>query len=131
MNSNWKSNLSMSAIIMTSALLFTACDDNTSEKAAPKSSDDGVKKYDLVYAEVLNNGDDETMSMEVGFKNNKTVKSKRFDTENVVEHILKDQKEKPYVMIDGEEVHIFRHPYVVYDQEDGYDTTVEDKAVVK
>ncbi|MCU7556885.1 hypothetical protein [Macrococcus capreoli] len=112
-------------------LALTGCDDNTKEQTAPKENEEGVKKYDLVYAEVLNNGDDESMSMEVGYKNGNKLESKRYDTENVTEHILKDEKAKPYALIKEKEVHIFRHPYIIFDNEGEFDAKVDNKSVVK
>ncbi|WP_414045285.1 hypothetical protein ACMGE7_00020 [Macrococcus equi] len=118
-------------IFLILAILLSGCDDNEKENRAPKEGEEGVKKYDLVYAEVLNNGDDETMSMEVGYKKGDKLETKRFDTENVTEHILKNQKAKPYALIEEKEVHIFRQPYIIFDNEGEFDAKVESKSVVK
>ncbi len=115
-------------VILT--LLLAACG-NAKEKEAPDVSDENVKKYDLVYAEVLNNGSESKMSMEVGYKDNKKLKSERFDTENVVEHILKDESAKPYILIKKNDVHIFRQPYIIFDNEGEFDAKVEKKSVVE
>ncbi|MBQ5153685.1 hypothetical protein D6861_009820 [Macrococcoides caseolyticum] len=115
-------------VILT--LLLAACG-NAKEKEAPDVSDENVKKYDLVYAEVLNNGSESKMSMEVGYKDNNKLKSKRFDTENVVEHILKDESAKPYILIKKNDVHIFRQPYIIFDNEGEFDAKVEKKSVVE
>ncbi|PKE49884.1 hypothetical protein [Macrococcoides caseolyticum] len=116
--------------ILILTLLLAACG-NAKEKEAPDVSDENVKKYDLVYAEVLNNGSESKMSMEVGYKDNKKLKSERFDTENVVEHILKDESAKPYILIKKNDVHIFRQPYIIFDNEDEFDAKVEKKSVVE
>lgn len=116
--------------ILILTLLLAACG-NAKEKEAPDVSDENVKKYDLVYAEVLNNGSDSKMSMEVGYKDNKKLKSERFDTENVVEHILKDESAKPYILIKKNDVHIFRQPYIIFDNEGEFDAKVEKKSVVE
>lgn len=118
-------------LLLSLAFVLVGCDDNKEENEAPKESAEGVKRYDLVYAEVLNNGDDDTMSMEVGIKKNNKLDTMRFDTENVTEHILKDQKAKPYALVKGEEVHIFRQPYIIFDNEGEFDAKVENKSVVK
>ncbi|ARQ07783.1 hypothetical protein [Macrococcoides canis] len=118
------------SLIILLSLILTACG-NSEEKKAPDVSDKNVKKYDLVYAEVLNNGNDSNMSMEVGYKDNKKLKSKRFDTENVTEHILKDENAKPYILIRKDEVHIFRQPYIIFDNEGEFDAKVEKKSVVE
>lgn len=115
-------------VILT--LLLAACG-NAKEKEAPDVSDENVKKYDLVYAEVLNNGSESKMSMEVGYKDNNKLKSKRFDTENVTEHILKDESAKPYILIKKNDVHIFRQPYIIFDNEGEFDAKVEKKSVVE
>lgn len=116
--------------ILILTLLLAACG-NAKEKEAPDVSDENVKKYDLVYAEVLNNGSDSKMSMEVGYKDNKKLKSERFDTENVTEHILKDESAKPYILIKKNDVHIFRQPYIIFDNEGEFDAKVEKKSVVE
>lgn len=115
-------------VILT--LLLAACG-NAKEKEAPDVSDENVKKYDLVYAEVLNNGSESKMSMEVGYKDNNKLKSKRFDTENVVEHILKDEQAKPYILVKKDDIHIFRQPYIIFDNEGEFDAKVEKKSVVE
>ncbi len=115
-------------VILT--LLLAACG-NAKEKEAPDVSDENVKKYDLVYAEVLNNGSESKMSMEVGYKDNNKLKSKRFDTENVVEHILKDENAKPYILVKKDDIHIFRQPYIIFDNEGEFDAKVEKKSVVE
>ncbi len=115
-------------VILT--LLLAACG-NAKEKEAPDASGENVKKYDLVYAEVLNNGSESKMSMEVGYKDNKKLKSERFDTENVVEHILKDESAKPYILIKKNDVHIVRQPYIIFDNEGEFDAKVEKKSVVE
>lgn len=116
--------------ILILTLLLAACG-NAKEKEAPDVSDQNVKKYDLVYAEVLNNGSESKMSMEVGYKDNKKLKSERFDTENVTEHILKDESAKPYILIKKNDVHIFRQPYIIFDNEGEFDAKVEKKSVVE
>lgn len=116
--------------ILILTLLLAACG-NAKEKEAPDVSDANVKKYDLVYAEVLNNGSESKMSMEVGYKDNNKLKSKRFDTENVVEHILKDEQAKPYILVKKDDIHIFRQPYIIFDNEGEFDAKVEKKSVVE
>lgn len=116
--------------ILILTLLLAACG-NAKEKEAPDVSDANVKKYDLVYAEVLNNGSESKMSMEVGYKDNKKLKSERFDTENVTEHILKDESAKPYILIKKNDVHIFRQPYIIFDNEGEFDAKVKKKSVVE
>ncbi|MDJ1089683.1 hypothetical protein QNJ24_04020 [Macrococcus caseolyticus] len=116
--------------ILILTLLLAACG-NAKEKEAPDVSDENVKKYDLVYAEVLNNGSESKMSMEVGYKDNKKLKSERFDTENVTEHILKDESAKPYILIKKNDVHIFRQPYIIFDNEGEFDAKVKKKSVVE
>lgn len=116
--------------ILILTLLLAACG-NAKEKEAPDVSDENVKKYDLVYAEVLNNGSESKMSMEVGYKDNKKLKSERFDTENVTEHILKDESAKPYILIKKNDVHIFRQPYIIFDNEGEFDAKIKKKSVVE
>ena len=91
-------------LMMLCTVMLAACG-NAKENEAPDTTDKDVKKYDLVYAEVLNNGNESKMSMEVGYKDNKKLKSERFDTENVTEHILKDESAKPYILIKKNDVH--------------------------
>lgn len=116
--------------ILILTLLLAACG-NAKEKEAPDVSDANVKKYDLVYAEVLNNGSESKMSIEVGYKDNNKLKSKRFDTENVVEHIIKDEQAKPYILVKKDDIHIFRQPYIIFDNEGEFDAKVEKKSVVE
>ncbi|UBH12855.1 hypothetical protein [Macrococcus armenti] len=117
-------------LMMLCTVILAACG-NAKENEAPDATDKDVKKYDLVYAEVLNNGNESKMSMEVGYKDNKKLKSERFDTENVTEHILKDESAKPYILIKKNDVHIFRQPYIIFDNEGEFDAKVEKKSVVE
>lgn len=42
------------------------------------------------------------------------------------EHILGDGNKKPYIVKDGKKIHVYRPPYMIYDDDD-----VEGKAVSK
>lgn len=111
-------------------VILAACssgeEKNPSEKKAEGMS------HELIYYEVLNNGDEEDYPRaEIAYKDYEgKVKTESTSTQYLYEHILKDKDEKPKVVIDGDEYHVYRQPYMTYNQED-IEGEVESKEEVK
>lgn len=109
-------------------VILAACsgeEKNPSEETAKGDS------YKLIYYEILNNGDSDYPRVEIAYENRiKEVQSESIDSDNLIEHILKDPKEKPKLIIDGDEYHVYRQPYMTYNQED-IEGKVESKEEVK
>lgn len=121
------------SLILASTFILGACDKNDSEDTKSPSKD-AVKdhKKELVYYEVLNNGDADNPKTDIAYrdKDSKKVQHYRPRLDYVYEHILDDGNEKPYVVKDGKKYFIYRPPYMNYgdDQTSG---EVEDKSEVK
>lgn len=119
--------------LLSCSLFLGACDsiestdDNegqsTSQSNKTSSSenkeDTNEKKADLVYYEVLNNGDN-TPKVEIGYISPKNHKKKTINTKvsRIKEHVLEDGDDKPYVKQEGRTFHIYRPPYMTYGNDD-------------
>jgi len=97
-------------------VILAACsgeEEKPSEEKSEKSS------YKLVYYEILNNGNSDYPRAEIAYEDkNKEVKTKSIKSNKLYEHILKDPDEKPKLVIDGKKYHVYRQPYMTYNQED-------------
>ena len=116
-----KSILMILTLVLSTTVFLSACED--SDKGSKKPSSDASKNntYDLVYYEVLNNGDAEDASK---------VKHYHPSLDHVYEHIIDDGDEKPHVVKDGKKFFIYRPPYMTYGDDD-FSGKVEDKSDVK
>ncbi|MCU7557270.1 hypothetical protein [Macrococcus capreoli] len=99
------------------------------EESSVKSSE----KYDLVYSEMIADGDDSEGLYEIAYKDNGVVKYIYKEASNYYERILKDPNQKPFMTrkSDTNDVYIFRQPYMIYNNEKEFTTEVKDKSVIK
>lgn len=128
-----KSILALSSVVLGSTLLLGACDDSESSVKQPDKETVANNKTELVYYEVLNNGDSEYPKTDIAYKSKKddgNVKHAYPKVNKVYEHILKDGNDKPYVVKDGSKFHIYRAPYMTYGDDD-VSGEVEDKSEIE
>ncbi|MCG7337861.1 hypothetical protein MHZ36_01030 [Staphylococcus sp. ACRSN] len=122
-----KSIVSLIGILIMSVLIV-GCEDGKEKQPKQEASD--KHKQELIYFEQLSNGDEDYPRAEIGYKG-KNGKTHTYTTEskNVYEHILKDSKKKPYVIKDGKKYHVYRLPYMTYDNNE-IEGEVKDKGAV-
>ena len=128
-----KSILALSSVVLGSTLLLGACDDSESSVKQPDKETVANNKTELVYYEVLNNGDSEYPKTDIAYKSKEDdgkVKHAYPKVNKVYEHILKDGNDKPYVVKDGSKFHIYRAPYMTYGNDD-VSGEVEDKSEIE
>lgn len=128
-----KSILALSSVVLGSTLLLGACDDSESSVKQPDKETVANNKTELVYYEVLNNGDSEYPKTDIAYKSKEDdgkVKHAYPKVNKVYEHILKDGNDKPYVVKDGSKFHIYRAPYMTYGNDD-VSGKVEDKSEIE
>lgn len=128
-----KSILALSSVVLGSTLLLGACDDSESSVKQPDKETVANNKTELVYYEVLNNGDSEYPKTDIAYKSKEDegkVKHAYPKINKVYEHILKDGNEKPYVVKDGSKFHIYRAPYMTYGDDD-VSGEIEDKSEIE
>lgn len=128
-----KSILALSSVVLGSTLLLGACDDSESSVKQPDKETVANNKTELVYYEVLNNGDSEYPKTDIAYKSKEddgNVKHAYPKVNKVYEHILKDGNDKPYVVKDGSKFHIYRAPYMTYGNDD-VSGEVEDKSEIE
>ena len=116
-----KSILALSSVVLGSTLFLGACDDSESNVKQPDKETVANNKTELVYYEVLNNGDSEYPKTDIAYKSKEdkgNVKHAYPKVNKVYEHILKDGNDKPYVVKDGSKFHIYREPYMTYGNDD-------------
>ncbi|MCU5746658.1 hypothetical protein N9R04_08040 [Staphylococcus sp. SQ8-PEA] len=127
-----KSFLLLTALVISASIALGACED--SSKDTKKPSEEAAKKHkmELVYYEVLNNGDADDAKTDVAYRDKGSSKIKHYhpSLDHVYEHILSDGNEKPYVVKDGKKFFIYRPPYMTYGDDD-FSGKVEDKSDVK
>lgn len=127
-----KSILMILTLVLSTTVFLSACED--SDKGSKKPSSDASKNntYDLVYYEVLNNGDAEDAKTDIAYKEKGSSKVKHYhpSLDHVYEHIIDDGDEKPHVVKDGKKFFIYRPPYMTYGDDD-FSGKVEDKSDVK
>ncbi|MCQ9278965.1 hypothetical protein [Staphylococcus borealis] len=118
-----KFTLLLSMICLT--IVLTACDDG--EQKEPSNDSKKSEKFEYVYYEVLNDGDEDSPNVEIKY-NDKEKHShiERTSLDHVYEHILSDGNEKPYIIKDGKNIHVYRPPYMTYGDDD-----VEGKVISK
>ena len=115
-----KSILSIAGVVLSSTLLLSGCSDSSEGTKEPDKEAVKKSKSDLVYYEVLNNGDSDYPKTDIAYKSKKDGKVKHIypKMDKVYEHILKDGDDKPYVVQDGKKFHIYRAPYMTYGEDD-------------
>lgn len=128
-----KSILALSSVVLGSTLFLGACSDSESSVKQPDKETVANNKTELVYYEVLNNGDSEYPKTDIAYKSKEDdgkVKHAYPKVNKVYEHILKDGNDKPYVVKDGSKFHIYRAPYMTYGNDD-VSGEVEDKSEIE
>lgn len=128
-----KSILALSSVVLGSTLFLGACSDSESSTKQPDKETVANNKTELVYYEVLNNGNSEYPKTDIAYKSKEdkgNVKHAYPKVNKVYEHILKDGNNKPYVVKDGNKFHIYRAPYMTYGNDD-VSGEVEDKSEIE
>lgn len=122
----------IAGVALASTLLLGACDDAEQSTKAPDKKAIKETKSELVYYEILNNGDSEYPKTDIAYKSkkHKEVKHIHPEIDKVHEHILSNGDDKPYVVQDGNKFHIYRPPYMTYSDEE-VEGDVKDKDEVK
>ncbi|WP_251521500.1 MULTISPECIES: hypothetical protein [Staphylococcus] len=115
--------------LLIGAVLVTGCDGDGDEKKPDKKAAK-KHKHELVYFEQLSNGDADYPRVEIGYKD-KGDKTHTYTAagDKVYEHILKDKDQSPYVVKDGKKYHVYRTPYMTYDDSE-IEGKVKDKGAV-
>lgn len=110
-------------------VILTACSSSDEEKPSKEKVEKG--SYSLVYYEILNNGFKDYPRVDIAYEDNSgEVQNKSISSSKLYEHVLKDPNEKPKVVVDGEKYHVYRQPYMIYNQKD-IEGTVESKEEVE
>lgn len=119
------------------SILLAGCSEEKSNekfKQEEKELSKATKKYELVYAELIADGDKDTATYEIAYKDGGKVKYLVKDGDHYHERILKDPEAKPYMVRKPgkeKEVYVYRQPYMIYNEDENFDATVKDKSVVK
>lgn len=112
------------------ALLLGGCDEADSQPKEPSHEAMKQGKFDLEYYEVLANGDSEDAKTDIAYQDDGKTKHVYPSADSIHEHILKDGDQKPYVVEDDGDYHIYRPPYMTYG-DDNVSGTVDSKDTVK
>ncbi|KAF2423351.1 hypothetical protein ACFRGK_06305 [Bacillus subtilis] len=107
-----KRSVLVSLFLLAAITVLAGC--NVEERSAEVKKDETVKKYDLVWFDYLNSDDtDSRPTVKVAYIDKGKEKTKSFQsyTEDVLDI------EKPYIKIKGNEVFIYRPPYMKYVQD--------------
>ncbi|MGG3102105.1 hypothetical protein ABEP12_02260 [Bacillus velezensis] len=118
-----KRSVLVSLFLLAAITVLAGC--NIEERSAEVKKDETVKKYDLVWFDYLNSDDtDSRPTVKVAYidKGKEKIKSFHSYTEDVLEI------DKPYIKIKGDEVFIYRPPYMKYVQ-DSIEGKVKEKNV--
>ncbi|MGV3223127.1 hypothetical protein ACEE06_12110, partial [Staphylococcus epidermidis] len=67
----------------------------------------------------LNDGDSETPSVEIKYKDKKGKSHlEKADLDHVYEHIIGDGNKKPYIEKDGKKIHVYHTTFMIYGDDD-------------
>lgn len=115
-------------ILLLSVLLVACNQDDTVKPSKTDMTED--KKYELVWMELVNNGDSESLTYQISYMDGDNQKNLRVDSEDIIERIHTDSKDKATIKTDGDTFIIYRQPLnVLYGEE--LKGTVESKDVSK
>lgn len=115
-------------ILLLSVLLVACNQDDTVKPSKTDMTED--KKYELVWMELVNNGDSESLTYQISYMDGDNQKNLRVDSEDIIERIHTDSKDKATIKTDGDTFIIYRQPLnVLYSEE--LKGTVESKDVSK
>lgn len=111
------------------SVLLVACNQDSSvEPSKTDMTED--KQYELVWMELVNNGDSESLTYQISYMDGDNQKNLRVDSEDIIERIHTDSKDKATIKTDGDTFIIYRQPLnVLYSEE--LKGTVESKDVSK
>lgn len=116
------------ALVLIGAFALAGCEDG--EEKTPKKEALDKNKHELVYFEQLANGDEDYPRVEMAYKdNNGKTHTYTAAGDKVYEHILKGKNKSPYVVKDGKKYHVYRTPYMTYDNKE-IEGEVKDKGEV-
>jgi len=126
-----KKSMILGVPMVAAALLLGGCsegDDDINKKTSDSHEikTEDHKKYDLVYAEVLNSGNAEYPREEIKCIVDGKPKTIHTKVNKVYEHVLDSDEDKPYVIKKDGKYHIYRPPYMIYGNDD-IEGTVKDK----
>lgn len=115
--------------ILLSSVLLIAC--NTDDTISPSKTDmQKDKQYELIWMELVNNGDSESLTYQISYMDGDNQKNLRVNSEDIIERIYKDSKDKATIKSDGDVFIIYRQPLnILYSKE--LKGTVESKDVSK
>ncbi|ULG72402.1 hypothetical protein [Macrococcus brunensis] len=122
---------------LAAGVLLAGCSEEKSNEKFEKEEQElskATKKYDLVFAELIADGDKDTATYQIAYKDGDKVKYLVKDGDHYHERILKDPEAKPYMVRKPDkekEVFVYRQPYMIYGQDESFEADVKDKSVVK
>lgn len=125
-----KKSMILGVPMVAVALLLGGCDEADSEPEEPSHEAMKQGKFDLEYYEVLADGESDSAKTDIAYQDDGKTKHVYPSTNSIYEHILKDGNQKPYVVEDDGDYHIYRSPYMTYGDDD-VSGTVDSKDSVK
>ena len=115
-------------ILLLSVLLVACNQDDTVKPSKTDMTED--KKYELVWMELVNNGNSESLTYQISYMDGKNQENIRVKSKDIIERIHTDSKDKATIKTDGDTFIIYRQPLnVLYSEE--LKGTVESKDVSK
>ena len=114
--------------LLALVVLLAACGNN--EKSVEDTDIKIGKEYDLVWYELINNGNQESVSYEISYMKNGEQKYVKTYAKKIIEEILRNPDDKPTVTRKGSHFLIKRQPMNIMYQKD-VKGTVKSKEVVK
>ncbi|QDF14342.1 hypothetical protein [Staphylococcus phage PMBT8] len=111
------------------SVLLVAC--NQDDTVKPSKTDmEEDKQYELVWMELVNNGNSESLTYQISYMDGKNQENIRVKSKDIIERIHTDSKDKATIKNDGDTFIIYRQPLnILYSEE--LKGTVESKDVSK
>lgn len=114
--------------LLLSVLLVACNQDSLVEPSKTDMTED--KQYELVWMELVNNGDSESLIYQISYMDGNNQEHIRVKSKDIIERINTDSKNKATIKTDGDNFIIHRQPLnVLYSEE--LKGTVESKDVSK
>lgn len=114
--------------LLLSVLLVACNKDSLVEPSKTDMTED--KQYELVWMELVNNGDSESLIYQISYMDGNNQEHIRVKSKDIIERINTDSKNKATIKTDGDNFIIHRQPLnVLYSEE--LKGTVESKDVSK
>ncbi|UXR74753.1 hypothetical protein MUA48_04715 [Staphylococcus sp. IVB6238] len=107
-----KKLITMSSVLILFLMTLSACG---REEPVKSPDQEAIKKYkhELVYYEILNNGDEDYPKVDIAYKQKGKLKHMYTNLDYVYEHIIEDDS-APFFVKDGKKVHVYRPPYMTF-----------------